>query len=120
VVGISFGDLRTVPVRDLTIRFAFGAAISTAASVIGLAAGPRFGGIFLAFPAILPATPTLIEKEESKRKAKDDDIGSILGAAALVAFAVTAWRLVPADGSPVGIARPGSPGWRRRSASTCG
>ncbi len=34
--------------------------------------GPRVGGLFLAFPAILPATLTLLEKKEGKTKACAD------------------------------------------------
>ena len=61
--------------------------------------GVQVGGLLLAFPAILPATLTLIEKEESERKARDDDLGSIMGAVGLVAFAGTAWWLLPQVGA---------------------
>lgn len=101
--GIRLHDLKDVPRRDLYIRFAFGAAISTAASIIGLGAGSRIGGIFLAFPAILPATLTLIEKEHSVRSAENDDLGSILGAAALAVFGGLTWFLVRHDGAPIGL-----------------
>jgi len=102
--GVELGALRHVPRRDLTIRFAFGAAISAAASIIGLAAGARVGGIFLAFPAILPATLTLLEKENSKRSAENDAVGSVLGAAALAVFGLIAWLLVRRSGAPIGLA----------------
>ena len=50
--------------------------------------------MFLAFPAILPATLTLIEKEQSKREAQKDDEGAVLGSVAMLAFAATAtWAL---------------------------
>ena len=54
------------------------------AAIVSLVFEVRIGGVFLAFPAILPATLTLIEKEESRRKAEDDDVGAVLGAAALI------------------------------------
>jgi uncharacterized membrane protein (GlpM family) len=101
LVGIHAGALRHVPVRGLAIRFAFGAAISVVAGVISIAAGSEPGGILLAFPAILPATLTLVEKEESERKAEDLDVGSVLGAAALAAFAVVVWRFVGRHPAPV-------------------
>jgi uncharacterized membrane protein len=101
--GVRLSAVRDVPRRDLAIRFAFGAGISTAAAIIGLAAGARIGGVFLAFPAILPATLTLLEKEDSKRTAENDDVGSILGAAALAVFGVVTWLLVRHDGAPVGL-----------------
>ena len=34
--------------------------------------GPAVGGLFLAFPAIFPASATLIEKDESQKKEKGD------------------------------------------------
>ena len=64
-------------------------------------AGSEPGGILLAFPAILPATLTLIEKEESERQAEDLDVGSILGAAALAAFAVVVWRCMGSGSAPL-------------------
>jgi hypothetical protein len=50
--------------------------------------------MFLAFPAILPATLTLIERKQSKREAEEDDEGAVLGAVGMLAFAATAtWAL---------------------------
>lgn len=94
LVGIHLAALRHLPVRDLAIRFAFGAAISVLAGIISLIAGNEPGGVLLAFPAILPATLTLVEKEEDERQAEDLDVGAILGAAALGAFAVVVWQFV--------------------------
>jgi hypothetical protein len=106
-VGISAGDARKIRRRDLLIRFAFGAAISTVASLISILAGIRAGGLMLAFPAILPATLTLLEQEESKRYAAEDDLGSVLGAIGLAAFAGVAWWLIPRAGGAVGIVAAG-------------
>lgn len=44
----------------------------------------------LGFPAILPASLTLIERHEGRQKAAIDATGAILGSVALVVFAVTA------------------------------
>ena len=85
---------------DYLLRFAFGAGISLAAGLIGMKFGPVVGGIFLGFPAILPASLTLIEKKSGKDEAAIDSEGAILGAVALVAFAfvialtVTSWGVV--------------------------
>src|SRR5205807_1800795 len=65
-----------------------GAAISLVAGVIGMKFGPRLGGVLLGFPAILPASLTLIEKKEGKEQASVDSIGAGLGAVAMIAFAV--------------------------------
>jgi uncharacterized membrane protein (GlpM family) len=106
--GVKLGALRDVPLRDMGVRFAFGAGISATAGVVALLYGPRVGGVFLAFPAILPATLTLIEKEESKAAAEDDDVGSILGAVALVLFAGLAWFFFPRLGAPEALAVAGA------------
>lgn len=96
VVGIHLGALRDLSRRDLLVRFAFGAAISAIAGIVSVLAGSQPGGLLLAFPAILPATLTLVEKDESERQAEDLDLGSILGAASLAAFAAVVWQYMPA------------------------
>ena len=101
LVGIHLGALRHLPIRDLAIRFAFGAAISVVAGVISLVVGNEPGGVLLAFPAILPATLTLVEKEESERNAEDLDVGAILGAVALGTFAVVVWQLLGHHPAPL-------------------
>ncbi len=107
-VGVSLTAARQEPPRDLLIRFFFGAAISAVAGVFSLAFGIELGGIFLAFPAILPATLTLVEKEEKEKKAEDLDVGAMMGAAALIGFAIVGWRLFPAIGAPPTLAAAGA------------
>ena len=53
--------LRSVQPRDLAVRFAFGFGVSVAAGIVTLALGSRTGGLFLAFPAILPARLILLQ-----------------------------------------------------------
>jgi Protein of unknown function (DUF3147) len=79
---------------DYAVRFAFGAAIAVVAAVISMAFGQKVGGLFLAFPAILPATLTLLEKKEGKTKACADASGGVLGALGLAAFAAVALLLL--------------------------
>ena len=71
--------------------------------------GPVVGGLFLAFPAIFPATATLVEKHESARKAQkglnglrrvraaasEDAAGAIIGSIGLLFFGGTMWWLAP-------------------------
>lgn len=109
-VGLSLSGLRDAPPRDLAIRFVFGLTVSAVAAVIGIAVNARFGGVFLAFPAILPATLTLIEKEQSERKARDDDVGAVLGAAALILFAGLGWWLFGQIGAPLTLTAAAA-GW---------
>ena len=102
VPKVSPDDIRKHKPSDYAVRFAFGAAISLAAGLIGMKFGPVVGGIFLAFPAILPASLTLIEKKDGRQEAAIDSEGAVLGAIALVAFAfvialtVTSWGVVTA------------------------
>jgi Protein of unknown function (DUF3147) len=76
--------------RELIVRFCLGAAVSVIAGIIAQAVGARFGGLFLAFPAILPASLTIVQEKEGTRRADRDAIGAVLGACALVVFAVVA------------------------------
>ena len=101
IPGIDPGEVGTHRVRDYLIRFCFGAGISLVAGIIGMKFGPVLGGVWLGFPAILPASLTLIEKKEGKEAASVDSIGAILGAIAMIAFAIvvslaaTRWGVVP-------------------------
>ena len=70
------------------VRFAFGAAISLVAGLLGMAFGPKLGGLFLGFPAILPASLTLIEKKAGRHEAAIDTEGATLGAIAMILFAL--------------------------------
>jgi hypothetical protein len=93
-VGFDWSRVRSVRFRELAIRFAFGAAVALVAALVGSVGGPRLGGLFLAFPAVLPATLTLIEKKEGPDKAWADASGGVLGAVGLAAFALTAALLL--------------------------
>lgn len=101
IVGIHWLSIRHLSLSDLAIRFVFGAVISIAAGVVAMLAGSETGGLLLAFPAILPATLTLVEKDEGERKAEELDVGSVLGAAALSAFALVVWQYIPALSAPI-------------------
>jgi uncharacterized protein DUF3147 len=80
--------------KNMAARAAFGAGVSIIAALFGVVFGARVGGLFLACPAILPATLTLIEKKEGKRPAEEDEHGSIAGALGLVAFAAAGALLI--------------------------
>lgn len=74
--------------QRLLLRFVFGAAISVVAGLVTLTLGPVAGGVFLAFPAILPATLTLLERDKGTVAACDDARGALAGALGLIGFAV--------------------------------
>jgi hypothetical protein len=87
------------------IRFALGGLATMIAGAIAKVAGPLWGGLFLAFPAVFCASATLIEKHERKRKeakhlrgrrrgreaAGLDAFGAALGSAGMAAFALVTW-----------------------------
>lgn len=100
LAGVEPRALHGLPLGDLLVRFGFGMAISAVAGVVSAVVGSEPGGILLAFPAILPATLTLVEKEESERQAEDLDVGSILGAVALVPFAAVVWQFMGSAAAP--------------------
>lgn len=99
---------------EYAIRFLFGGLVTALAGMIAKKYGPGIGGLFLAFPAIFPASATLIEKHERKRKAEKglagicrarqavsaDAAGAVMGCVGLIAFAGIVWQWV-ADLSPI-------------------
>jgi len=91
-------------------RFVIGGGITVFAGIIAKKFGPTVGGLFLAFPAIFPASATLIEKHEKEKKEKAsvdpgfrgqiavalDAAGATMGALGLIVFATLTWLLLPA------------------------
>jgi hypothetical protein len=70
--------------------------VSALAGVVSALTGPRLGGIFLAFPAILLARLTLVASEEGVRQAynaRSAALGTVglLGFAIVAAATVTRW-----------------------------
>ena len=105
------------------------------AGLIAAGFGPVVGGLFLAFPAIFPASATLVEKHVRERKEKAglagsrrgkeaaalDAVGAVLGSFGLAAFAAVVWltigrlaalALVPATAAWVAVAVTA---WRLRA-----
>lgn len=74
---------------EYLVRFVFGGAITVGTGIIAKVWGPFVAGLFLAFPAILPASVTLVKQHEGRRKAVEDARGARLGSIGLAAFAVT-------------------------------
>lgn len=94
--------------HEYAVRFLSGGLITVIAGIIAKHFGPVVGGLFLAFPAIFPASATLIEKHERKKKEEDglngtvraaqavsmDAAGAAIGSLGLVIFAIIVWRLI--------------------------
>jgi Protein of unknown function (DUF3147) len=87
---LDLGKVRQTPPRDLLIRFGAGAATSVVSGATTIVFGPRVGGVLLAFPAILAASLTLIEKQDGSIDAREDARGAIAGGCALAIFALAA------------------------------
>lgn len=105
---------------EYAIRFLFGGLITAVAGIIAKEFGAVVGGLFLAFPAIFPASATLIEKHEKQKKEKRglrgtrrgreaasvDAAGSAMGSIGLFVFAVLVWQFLPAHNA--GMVLPGA------------
>lgn len=94
------GKAKDVSGKDLAIRFGFGAGTSVLAGMVSLLAGPTIAGVFLAFPAILLASLTLVADEDGRSKARDDARGAAAGALGLIAFAAVGATLFVSGPSP--------------------
>jgi hypothetical protein len=82
------GKLRCIRWWEYALRFVFGGAVTVITGLLAHHVGPAFAGMFLAFPAILPASLTLVKEHEGRKKAADDARGARVGAVGLVAFAL--------------------------------
>lgn len=110
IPSLDFSAPRRIRPWEYVVRFAFGGAVTVCTGLIVRAYGPRIGGLFLAFPAILPASLTLLKQHDGRQQAAQAVAGARLGAAALIVFAeVTLW-LTP-DHSAAGTLALASAGW---------
>jgi hypothetical protein len=88
--GLELGRMLEVRRRDLGIRFVAGGLTSVVSGVLTTAVSARVGGIFLAFPAILAASLTLIAQQENSTEAREDARGAVMGGCAMAVFAAVA------------------------------
>jgi hypothetical protein len=94
---------------EYAMRFLFGGVVTVATGLVANQFGPVVGGLFLAVPAIFPASATLIEKHETEKKQRAgisdqrrgqkavalDARGAAMGCIGLLAFGVVVWQLMP-------------------------
>jgi hypothetical protein len=106
---INLAAFRQVKWYEHFTRFLLGGLISVVAGLIAKVFGPTVGGLFLAFPAIFPASATLLDKHEREKKQKAgipvtirgrlavglDARGAAMGSLALAAFAGMIWKMLP-------------------------
>src|ERR1700733_11735297 len=67
-IEVDMSALQKTKWYEYLVRFLFGGAITVVTGLIAKRYGPSFGGLFLAFPAIFPASATLVEKHEKEKK----------------------------------------------------
>jgi hypothetical protein len=109
IVAFTTEGLKQVRWHEYLIRFVLGGLVTVVAGVLAELYGFSFGGLFLAFPAILVASATLLAKHERKRKqakglhgrkrgrlaAGADSAGAAVGSLGLMAFGAFVWKLLP-------------------------
>lgn len=105
-ITISFASLAENKPHEYLLRFVFGGLITAFAGWIATRFGPVVGGLFLAFPSIFPATVTLIERHEARRKEEHgmaakqlarraagvDAAGTAIGSFGLAMFGLIVWQ----------------------------
>jgi hypothetical protein len=96
---------------ELAIRFAFGGGITVVTHLIANAWGPVVAGLFLAFPALLPASLTLIRRHDGPTEAAEDARGALAGCVALAVFAAVVWWGFGGDRSPAVVLFTAAAAW---------
>ena len=104
-----FSAFRQVHWYQFVLRFVLGGTITVGTGLVAQHWGPLIGGLFLSFPAIFPASASLLEQHQTEKKLKAgiqcrrrgrkaaalDAAGAVLGGYGLVAFACVAWLTLP-------------------------
>jgi len=117
VIKLNLKALGQTRWQDYAVRFVLGGIVTVLTGAIAGEWGPVFGGLFLAFPAIFPASVTLLEKHETEKKQKAgitftlrgrlaaalEARGAVMGALGGIAFAAVAWKLIPAHGAALAL-----------------
>jgi uncharacterized membrane protein (GlpM family) len=108
-VKIDSSGLKGSKWHEYAVRFLLGGLITLAVGFVAKREGPVIAGLFLAFPAIFPASATLVQSHEEERKqraglngkqrgidaAGADAMGAALGSCGLLLFAAVCWRFLP-------------------------
>jgi hypothetical protein len=81
-VTAEFSRLRQTGWAEYALRFLFGGVVTVITGWIAQRFGPVIGGLFLSFPAIFPASVTLVERHEQRRKAQHGLAGKKRGRSA--------------------------------------
>jgi uncharacterized membrane protein (GlpM family) len=121
VVKLNLSALRQTRWYELVLRILFGGIATVVTGLIAKMCGPVFAGLFLAFPAIFPATASLVEKHTRERRRKaglDGSLraahavaiearGAMMGSIGMLVFAAVMWLVLPHVAAPVALAIAG-------------
>lgn len=105
IPAFDFSGLKAARWWQFAVRFLLGGAVTVCTGLISRHFGPVIGGLFLSFPAIFPATATLIARQETLKKrnagisdrkrgrkaAALDAAGAVLGGWGMLCFGCAAW-----------------------------
>jgi hypothetical protein len=109
IVQARLSAIKGIKRHEWIIRFVFGGFVCVIAGLIAQRFGPVIGGFFLAFPAIFPASASLVEAHEEQHKARAgfdgtnrgrvvaaiDAVGAAMGCIGLAGFAFVFWIWLP-------------------------
>ncbi len=113
MIQCRFESIKGIKAHEWILRFLFGGAVCVFAGLMSKWFGREVGGLFLAFPAIFPASASLVESHERAHKARAgmdgtmrartvagiDAAGASIGCIGLAGFALLCW-LPPAPPRP--------------------
>jgi hypothetical protein len=109
IPAVTFSSLKNAHWWQFAVRFVLGGAVTVCTGLVAQLWGPVIGGLFLSFPAIFPASATLIGRHETEKKLKAgihdrvrgrkaaalDAAGAVLGGWGLVSFGFVTWLTLP-------------------------
>lgn len=107
---VDLGELKDKKAWEYLVRFLFGGVVTACTGLVAHAFGPVVGGLFLGFPAILPASLTLVKQHDGRAQAVEDARGGRLGSIGLIAFGGIVWATAPVL-SPVLVLVLAAIGW---------
>jgi Protein of unknown function (DUF3147) len=108
LVKFELSSLKRTRWYEVFVRFLFGGLATVATGMIAKCYGPVIGGLFLAFPALFPASATLVEKHEKEKRQRTglngirrarnavalEARGATMGSIGLAAFAIVVWQFL--------------------------
>lgn len=121
IPAVTFSSLKNAHWWQFAVRFVLGGAVTVCTGLVAQHWGPVIGGLFLSFPAIFPASATLIGRHETEKKLKAgihdrvrgrkaaalDAAGAVLGGWGLVSFGFVAWLTLPKFPTALALALAG-------------